>query len=106
VSQPYLPPAERAVQFRQASWAQLRDTWMFSAQVDFAELAVTPVTPVTAERINILATELLHFSPEPMVVQKLLQSAQMQGKTETLQWLTPRFEAAFPDAYAQWLRQN
>jgi O-antigen ligase len=106
VSQPYLPPAERAVQFRQASWAQLRNTWLFSAQVDFAELAVTPVTPVTAERINILATELLHFSPEPMVVQKLLQSAQMQGKIETVEWLAPRFEAAFPDAYAQWLRQN
>ena len=45
VSQPYLPPAERAAPFRTQSWAQLRDTWLFSDQVDFAELAVTPVTP-------------------------------------------------------------
>jgi O-antigen ligase len=106
VSQPYLAPAERAPEFRNRGWAQLRDTWLFSAQVDFAELAVTPVTPVSAARIHTLATELLHFSPEPMVVQKLLQSAQMQGKTETVQWIAPRFEAAYPDAFAQWVGQG
>ena len=102
-SQPYLAPAERTLEYHHAAWAQLRDTWLFSAQVDFAELAVTPVTPVNAARINALATEMLHFSPEPMVVQKLLQSAQMQGKTDMVEWYGARFEAAFPAAYAQWV---
>ena len=104
VSQPYLPPAERAALFRAQSWAQLRDTWLFSDQVDFAELAVTPVTPANAERIFALATDLLHFSPEPMVVQKLMQSAQMQGKDEEVVFYARRLQAAFPDAYAQWVK--
>ena len=104
VSQPYLPPAERAAPFRSQSWAQLRDTWLFSSQVDFAQLAVTPVTPVNAAHINALATDVLHFSPEPMVVQKLLQSAQMQGKDEEVVFYALRLQAAFPDAYAQWLK--
>ena len=104
VSQPYLPPAERAAPFRSQSWAQLRDTWLFSDQVDFAELAVTPVTPVNAAHIFALATGVLHFSPEPMVVQKLLQSAQMQGKDEEVAFYARRLEVAFPDAYAQWVK--
>ena len=104
MSQPYLPPAERAAPFRAQSWAQLRDTWLFSGQVDFAELAVTPVTPVNAAHINALATDVLHFSPEPMVVQKLMQSAQMQGKDEEVVFYALRLQAAFPDAYAQWVK--
>ena len=104
VSQPYLPPAERAAPFRAQSWAQLRDSWLFSDQVDFAELAVTPVTPVNAARIFALSTDLLHFSPEPMVVQKLLQSAQMLGKDEEVVFYALRLQAAFPDAYAQWAK--
>ncbi len=104
VSQPYLPPDERAALFRAQSWAQLRDTWLFSDQVDFAELAVTPVTPVNAARILPLATDLLHFSPEPMVVQKLLQSAQMLGKDDEVVFYALRLQAAFPDAYAQWAK--
>ena len=104
VSQPYLPPTERAAPFRSQSWAQLRDTWLFSGQVDFAQLAVTPVTPVNAAHINALATDVLHFSPEPMVVQKLMQSAQMQGKDEEVVFYALRLQAAFPDAYAQWVK--
>jgi O-antigen ligase len=104
VSQPYLAPEDRAPQFRQQSWTQLRQVWLFGDQVDFAELAVTPVTPQTAPRLLELAKDLLHFSPEPMVVQKLLQSAQMLGRDAELDFYAPRFAAAYPDAYAQWAK--
>lgn len=103
-SQPYLPPAERAAQFKAQSWTELRDTWLFSDQVDFAQLAVTPVTPASAPYLELLATDLLHFSPEPMVVQKLLQSAQTQGKDEVVAFYALRFKAAFPEEYARWVQ--
>ncbi len=106
VSQPYLPPTERAAPFRAQSWAPLRDTWLFSDQVDFAQLAVTPVTPANAAYLLMLATDLLHFSPEPMVVQKLLQSAQILGKSEEVEFYARRFEAAYPAEYAQWVKGN
>jgi hypothetical protein len=104
VSQPYLAPQQRAPQFRYQSWAQLRQVWLFSDQVDFAELAVTPVTPQTAPRLLVLAEDLLHFSPEPMVVQKLLQSAQLLGRDAELDFYARRFEAAFPEAYTAWAK--
>jgi hypothetical protein len=103
-SQPYLAPEERAAIFRGQSWAQLRDTWLFSQQVGFAQLAVTPVTPANAAAMRALATDLLHFSPEPMVVKKLLQSAQMQGQSEVVEFYARRFQAAYPDEYAQWVK--
>ena len=104
VTQPYLDPADRAPQYRQPSWVQLRNSWLFSDQVDFAELAVTPVAPHTAPRLLALSEDLLHFSPEPMVVQKLLQSAQVLGRDAELSFYTPRFAAAYPEAYAAWAK--
>jgi hypothetical protein len=82
----------------------MRQVWMFSDQVDFAQLAVTPITPANAAYMQKLATDLLHFSPEPMVVQKLLQSAQMLGRDAELGFYARRFAAAYPDAYAQWAK--
>jgi len=104
VSQPYLAPQERAPEFRYQSWAQLRQVWLFRDQVDFAELAVTPVTPQTAPRLLEMAEDLLHFSPEPMVVQKLLQSAQLLGREAELDFYARRFQAAFPEAYSEWAK--
>jgi hypothetical protein len=106
VSQPYLPPEERAPQLRSQSWEQLRQVWLFSDQVDFAQLAVTPVTPANAAYMQMLATDLLHFSPEPMVVQKLLQSAQVLGKEADVAFYAPRLQAAYPRDYANWVSQR
>ena len=103
VSQPFLAPEDRAPQYREQSWAQIRQVWMFSDQVDFAQLAVTPVTPANASYMQSLATDLLHFSPEPMVVQKLLQSAQMQGNDADVAFYAKRFEAAYPADYGNWI---
>ena len=104
VSQPYLPPEERAPQLRAQSWEQMRQVWLFSDQVDFAQLAVTPVTPANAAYLQSLATDLLHFSPEPMVVQKLLQCAQVLGKEADVAFYAPRLKAAYPADYENWAR--
>jgi len=106
VSQPYLPPEQREPQFREQSWAQMREVLMFGDQVDFAQLAVTPVIPANAAYMQSLATDLLHFSPEPMVVQKLLQSAQMQGNDADVAFYAKRLEAAYPADYANWLKSR
>ena len=53
-----------------------------------------------------LATDLLHFSPEPMVVNKLLQSAQMQGHTMDVAFYALRLQAAYPNDYAIWVSQQ
>ena len=105
VSQPYLAPDERAPAYRTLAWDSLRSTWLFAQQVDFAELALTPVTEASAPRLWALGLQALHFSPEPMVLQKLLQSGQMLGYDADVAFYTRRFATAYPDDYARWVER-
>ena len=56
--------------------------------------------------MHALALELLHYSPEPRVIEKLIESAVMLGRDdEALQYLA-RFRAAFPKEHASWVKGN
>jgi hypothetical protein len=83
---------------------KIRASWLFQRQVQFAELGTTTVTPDNAQTINSLAKELLHFSPEASVVQKLIDSALLLGNTEEAAYFAQRYQAAFPQDYAVWRR--
>ena len=106
VSQIYLPPEERGAAYRDDTLAKIRDSTLFAHQAEFAELSVTALTPQTAATVHALALELLHYSPEPRVVEKLIESAVMLGRDdEALQYLA-RFRAAFPKEHARWVQEN
>jgi O-antigen ligase len=102
ISQIYLPPEQRLPQYQADTYEQARRSWLFAQQVRFAELSISTVTPDNAAQIHVLATELLHFSPEAKVVEKLLDSALLLGLHDEVRAHAARFEAAFPDAYARW----
>jgi O-antigen polymerase len=40
---------------------------------------------------------LLHFSPEPRVIEKLIDSAVLLGRSDEAQYYRLRYQAAFPD---------
>lgn len=98
VSQIYLAPAARAPAYRDNTLEKIRGAWLFQDQVRFAELSTTPLTPNNAPQMFALAKALLHFSPEPLVVQKLIDSAEMLGRQDEVQFYQVRFNAAFPQA--------
>lgn len=102
ISQVYLPPDQRAAAYRDDTLAQAQRSWLYQRQVRFAALSVTDVTPDNAAFMHALATELLHFSPEPRVIEKLLDSARLLGLHDEVQFYRLRFAAAFPQAYARW----
>jgi hypothetical protein len=68
---------------------------LFKQQVRFAELTTTPLTPANAEQMHQLALALLHFSPEPRVINKLIDSVELLGRPEEAQFYRVRLEAAF-----------
>ena len=103
ISQVYLPPDQRAAANRNDTLAQAQRSWLYQRQVRFAALSVADVTPDNAAFMHALATELLHFSPEPRVIEKLLDSAQLLGLQSEVAFHKPRFAAAFPQDYARWL---
>ncbi|NMM19478.1 MAG: polymerase [Rhodoferax sp.] len=102
VSQLYLIPKMRSEAYRDNTLEKMADSWLFRNQVRFAELTITPLTAANAAHINELAKAMLHFSPEPRVVQKLIESAVLLGREDEALYYRARYQAAFPESHAQW----
>ena len=106
VSQIYLPPSERSEAYRHDTLDKIKGSWLFRNPARFAELSMTPLTPENAAALNQMAKTLLHYSPEPRVIEKVIESAVMLGRDdEALQYLA-RFRAAFPLEHARWAEGN
>jgi hypothetical protein len=102
VSQIYLPPEARDAEYRVDPLAHARGSVLFRNQVRFAELTTTPLTRDNAQWTFDTALALLHFSPEPRVIEKVIESATMLGRVQEAQAHLARFRAAFPQDYARW----
>ena len=48
------------------------------------------------------ALALLHYSPEPRVIEKLIESGVVLGRDDEMLAHIARLRAAFPQAYAAW----
>ncbi len=102
MSQIYLPTEKRFSSYQEDTLNKIRFVRMFQGQVKFADLTIHPLTLDNAAAINQLAQEVLHFSPEPRVVEKAIESAVMlKDDAQALFWLQ-RYRAAYPDAHARW----
>lgn len=106
VSQIYLIPKMRSEAYRDNTLAKVRDSWLFQNQVRFAELTTTRLTIDNAAHVNALAKALLHFSPEPRVIEKLIESAVLLGREEEASYYLARYQAAFPESHARWEKKN
>lgn len=106
VSQIYLPVDERSTVYRSDTLAKIEGSWLFADQVRFAQISLTPLTPANAQWTFNTASALLHYSPEPRVIEKLIESAVMLGSDDVAVEHLARYKAAFPTEYAQWTRQN
>ncbi len=103
ISQIYLPPEQRATAYRDHTLEKIRGSWLFHDQVHFAEFTLTPLTRENAAQLNAMAHELLHFSPEAQVVEKLVESAVLLGRDDEARFFMARYRAAYPQAYDRWL---
>ncbi len=104
VSQIYLQPESRHAAYQNDTLVQAKKSWLFADQALFAELILTPLSPATAKWTHASAGHLLHFSPEPRVIQKLIESAVMLGEDAQAVAYLARFKAAFPKEHAAWAK--
>jgi O-antigen polymerase len=102
VSQLYKPANQRAAAYRDDTQAKVADSLFFSSQLDFARLTTTRLTESNARPLNAMAHDLLHYSPEPRVLQVLIESAVMLGKDEEAAFHMQRYRVAYPDEYVRW----
>ena len=103
VSQLYKAQEDRAPGYRDDVHAKVTSSWLFSSPLQFAQLTTTPLTRDNAERMNALAHALLHYSPEPRVIQILVESALMLGRDDEAAFHMKRFRIAYPVDYAKWV---
>jgi O-antigen ligase len=106
VSQIYLAPEARDEAYRDDTLIKIRDSWLFRNQVQFAELSLTPLTRNNAQWTFDTATALLHYSPEPRVIEKVIESAVLLGRDDEALAHLVRYRAAFPADHARWAQAN
>lgn len=106
ISQIYLPPESRAPAYQGNTLMKIQDSWLFRSQARFALLTLTPASAENAEFINRLAHQVLHFSPEARVVEKLIDTALLLGRNDEAQFYAARFRAAYPAEHEAWARRN
>lgn len=83
VAQIFKPANERFSLLREHTIAKAEGTWLFAAQVRYAKLITTPVTPENAKAMYALAESVLHFSPEPRVFKVLIQAGELLAHSTT-----------------------
>ncbi len=106
VSQVFKPVEQRTPSLREGTLDKVSGTWLFSDAVDFARLTTMPVNKDTAEQVHALATSLLHYSPEPRVIEPLIESAALLGRDDEVAYHLQRFRVAYPKDYARWTKLN
>lgn len=106
ISQIYLAPQARAAAYRDDTLEKIRESRLFRNQVRFAELTTTPLMRSNAEWTFKTAGDLLHFSPEPRIIEKVIESAVMLGRDEEAMFHLVRYRAAFPAEHARWRSLN
>jgi hypothetical protein len=102
VSQIYLPPQQRLSPWRDDTLAKVRRSWLFSGQARFADLTLATPQRENAEWMYPLSLEVLHYSPEPRVIERAIESATYLGHVDEAVLLLARYRAAFPRDYEAW----
>jgi len=102
VSRLYSFEAARAGVFDPFEELQYHDIFLFVNEVAFSRLAL-PVQNGRPEDQYALAQQLLHYSAEPRVIERLLESAQLLGRADEVAFYKARYAQAFPERFIEWL---
>ena len=102
VSQLYKPVAQRPPALRDVRAVPQPKGVLFSDQVRFAWLTTQDLTPANAAQMHAVALDLLHFSPEPRVIEKVLDGALALGRADEAALHQQRYRIAYPNDFARW----
>lgn len=102
VSQVYLPADRRSSAWQQNPLEVAKRSKLFTSHAKFAELTLAPVTRGNAREVAAMARDMLHYSPEPRVIERLIEADTLLGNDRGAVLMLARYRAAFPQAYEAW----
>lgn len=106
VSQIYAPPEQRRAAWQEDTLAHVRASWLFAGPAGFADLTLAAPTRANAAWMYALSRQVLHYSPEPRVIERLVASATYLGRDDEAVFHLARFRAAFPKDYEAWKKER
>lgn len=106
VLQFYLPASARTRLFSEPSLSSAHRSWLFGHWLDFAQATSTPVDAGNATRMQELNEAILHLSPEPRVIERIIRSAALLQRFDVAWFYLQRYQAAFPAEYADWQKRD
>jgi O-antigen ligase len=104
VSQIYLQPAVRLPAFRDKPLEAVQGLVFFQDQLKFADFAMVTLTPDNAASVRARGLELLHFSPEASVLEKLIASQRLLGRQDESAYYLLRYQASYPDSFQKFTK--
>lgn len=102
VRQIYLPAAQRHSVWRDQALQVAQSTWLFRGTAVFAQVTTTPVHSGNARAMLEASVEAMRTSPEPRVIEKLLDSAKLLGEDALYEAHKKHFQRVYPQAYLAW----
>jgi len=90
VTQIYKEPKLRDAEYRNNPMQSANQTWLFKNQIDFARLMTQTITKENAQENYDLAIRVLHYSPEPRVAQRAIESLLALGRVQDAERLSRR----------------
>lgn len=102
VSQIYLQPEQRSSWYAHDPLGAAKKSVLFQNHAKFAELQITALSRETAPRVLQLSSDLVTWSPEPRIIEKLIESATMLQLDDIAAFHLLRYKIAYPRAYALW----
>ena len=106
VRQIYLPSNQRDADYSVDTLTKVQKTLFFPDQARFALLmSISIVTADNAKFVYSLAKELIYYSPEAPVVERLIDAALILGLDDEAKLYSERFKISFPEDYANWAKK-
>jgi O-antigen ligase len=105
VSQIYLQPEERSSWYAADPLGAAKKSVLFQSHAKFAELQITPLSRESAPRVLELSSELVRWSPEPRIIEKLIESSVMMGLDDMAAFHLKRYRVNYPAAHALWAQR-
>lgn len=102
VTQIYLPPEQRRARWSEDTLDHVRHSWLFAGQARFADLTLVNPQRDNAQWMHELSRQVLHYSPEPRVIERAIESATYLGQVDEAVLMLARYRAAFPREYEAW----
>jgi len=96
VAQIYRQPDKRDAAYRDNPMQAASQSWLFKNQVDFARLMTQSITQENAQATYDLAMRVLHYSPEPRVAERAVESLRLLGRDVEAEKLASRIPSITP----------